>query len=1083
MYGNSEDVLMLGLKQYFIGKLFYFGVKATYVSSKDNFRIGLADVIKQKHSACQNLMLTQESRENTNIIAYQMVPAFDREMRTVYDIIRNFFKDSTDGTAGPVEPGSEMYTNTSVLSSIQQSQSDIASLERSRTNHVEHSSVTLGQTTALLSCEMSEIENSNVMSASKSRNTSQTKYREICTKNDSTAKLKTLNSKDVNTRKSCGIEKPSKLMCTYKGDNHQNNHEVTNGQELSTFSYLGNKIEDKLKWEQETDLRRIIPPSQSESMSISKDKKQLTLAIENMDEFTELPFSQDNNMYKFKTKQNLDMKFDENLDLNAFPHIKIQTDYSSKSDAIYLQKDQKILSTPHNSDDILSNDSQPIFSQEADNTSNGIMHENTTIRQIDNSEVLPSITETWTDNFDNNHGGTFILPNIEVLDMPENVPHSEGLDIYLFDDSCFDTEFGNEMEEQLTTTKSHDIQQIEDQPIRYVVTSHIDHMTCSNQSVTKSKMGKTNDRDLTIFASKDGKGDEIPFNNAKSQETYNMNIESSIKPLSCQVDINQDDFDDIFGDSFDDYENSLHKLEFDNQTPPFSCPKCIDNRTPPFSCPKCIDIKTPPFSCPDCIKYYRNMEEPITRKHCLHSNHDTLPILMSRSKLENVNLVENKGEDIVKRTTNLMISENVSTCALDFSQIKNVEFCPDFEHSHSKEVINYASVDKSVDERSFEHLGDKSADDRCFEHSGDLFLESQFTEYDKSSRNMLQSFNGVLQSSNQNVEYYSDLIFESQQADLQQEEMTSSRTENENGKFESFVSESIYLDGSEDLFGEISVVSNACASNCEVKEQIKSTENSALKTSKKCIRFSHCLSNYKSVQLIDLQMKLNLNSKTVNKETNKCKKSCLKQTFEKTVESNKLFTANHYSSRMLNTIENSPILDNNSQPFSQDMFSPSPVISFKLTKPIKSVSTKYLFENAQEDEKSVLEISSAHYSTPIEHNVISSPSVFSESFQDEIECEQEKISEQSNLYFCSKNTSTNSMSSALFSQSCSLFSYSNSNLSKRGDNFPNSNISGGNSKESNSVNYSYDLFSPSGYKSINSLQGDMPVKRLFLDKL
>jgi hypothetical protein len=45
--------------------------------------------------------------------------------------------------------------------------------------------------------------------------------------------------------------------------------------------------------------------------------------------------------------------------------------------------------------------------------------------------------------------------------MPENVPHSEGLDIYLFDDSSFDTEFGNEMEEQLTTTKSHDIQQIE----------------------------------------------------------------------------------------------------------------------------------------------------------------------------------------------------------------------------------------------------------------------------------------------------------------------------------------------------------------------------------------------------------------------------------------------------------------------------------------------------------------------------------------------------------------------------------------------------------------------------------------------
>ena len=48
---------------------------------------------------------------------------------------------------------------------------------------------------------------------------------------------------------------------------------------------------------------------------------------------------------------------------------------------------------------------------------------------------------------------------------------------------------------------------------------------------------------------------------------------------------------------------------------------------------------------------------------------------------------------------------------------------------------------------------------------------------------MLRSFNGVLLSSNQNVEYYSDLIFESQQANLQQEEMISSRTENKNGKF------------------------------------------------------------------------------------------------------------------------------------------------------------------------------------------------------------------------------------------------------------------------------------------------------------
>jgi hypothetical protein len=406
-----------------------------------------------------------------------------------------------------------------------------------------------------------------------------------------------------------------------------------------------------------------------------------------------------------------------------------------------------------------------------------------------------------------------------------------------------------------------------------------------------------------------------------------------------------------------------------------------------------------------------------------------------------------------------MISENVSTCAPDFSKINNVEFCPEFEHSLSKEVINYASVDKSVDERCFEQLGEKPADDRRFEHSGDLFLESQFTEYDKSSRNMLQSFNGVLSSSNQNVEYYSDLIFESQQADLQQEEMISSRTENENGKFESFVSESIYLDGSEDLFGEKSVVSNACASECEVKEQIKSTEKSALKTSKKCIRFSHCLSNYKSVQLIDLQMKLNLNSKKVNKETNICKKSCLKQTFEKTIESKKLFMKNHNISRILNTIGNSPILDNNSQPFSQDMFSPSPVISFKLTKPIKSVCRKYLFENAQEDEESSLENSSAHSSTPIEHN-ISSPSLFSESFQDDMECEQEKKSKQSNLYFCTKNTNTNSMSSALFSQSCSLFSYSNSTLSKQGDNSSSSNISGGNSYESNSVNYSYDLFSP-----------------------
>jgi hypothetical protein len=66
------------------------------------------------------------------------------------------------------------------------------------------------------------------------------------------------------------------------------------------------------------------------------------------------------------------------------------------------------------------------------------LYENNTNHRIDNNEVLPSVTETGTDNFDNNHGGTIILPNLEVLDMPENVPHSEGLDIYLFDDSSFE---------------------------------------------------------------------------------------------------------------------------------------------------------------------------------------------------------------------------------------------------------------------------------------------------------------------------------------------------------------------------------------------------------------------------------------------------------------------------------------------------------------------------------------------------------------------------------------------------------------------------------------------------------------------
>ncbi|CAG2207524.1 unnamed protein product [Mytilus edulis] len=198
-----------------------------------------------------------------------------------------------------------------------------------------------------------------------------------------------------------------------------------------------------------------------------------------------------------------------------------------------------------------------------------------------------------------------------------------------------------------------------------------------------------------------------------------------------------------------------------------------------------------------------------------------------------------------------------------------------------------------------------------------------------------------------------------------------------NNQFEcghSLVSESLYLNASEDLFGETSAVSKSLTrylvENVNQDNKFEEQENRRPKrqdTSKKSVKFSRRLSYQTSVQLIDLQMKINSNPAVYNGES---RKSCLKTGLEKIPE--KEITANQTMNyNIITAAENSPIVNytNSHVDLSQDLFSPSPDICFKRPKPLQLNNRLQNVSNQLGEQKDLVQ-SSRHSSTPIESEIV-----------------------------------------------------------------------------------------------------------------
>ncbi|VDI63721.1 Hypothetical predicted protein [Mytilus galloprovincialis] len=281
-----------------------------------------------------------------------------------------------------------------------------------------------------------------------------------------------------------------------------------------------------------------------------------------------------------------------------------------------------------------------------------------------------------------------------------------------------------------------------------------------------------------------------------------------------------------------------------------------------------------------------------------------------------------------------------------------------------------------------------------------------------------------------------------------------------NNQFEcghSLVSESLYFNASEDLFGETSAVSKS-------------------------------LTRY-LVENVNQDNKFEEQENRRPERQDSSKKSGWKKFQKKEITANQTMNYN-----IITAAENSPIVNYTSShvDLSQDLFSPSPDICFKRPKPLQLNNRLQNVCNQLGEQKDIVQ-SSRHSSTPIEsetdeadnkvYNNKSLISIFSESFEEDLDGYKENISQSEKTENFAKNYNC-VRSPALFSQSNSLFSFSSSKLSERGvNNSKSSFIRGNNSTNSHSVNYSCDLFSPSIYNSTHSPCGNLPVKKLFLDKM
>ncbi|XP_071121151.1 uncharacterized protein [Mytilus edulis] len=1043
MYGNSEDILLLGLKHCFIGQHYYFGVKAsTAVGGKE--RICLEDLMMPKRTACQNAMFSQE--DSSNMVAFQMVPAINRETKTVYEIIRNFFKDGSEETVDKEHVSDKSKFGSSYM---QHSNMGTDSWQQSRSN--EQSSITLGQTTALLSCEMSDMEKSSFQAESKNRNGKS--FRRSQTSFNSSKKIQVSKSKCTAERSSSKnvftIENLSEEIFLSKGDNKQN---------ILNFSDQELKLSRNLYMELETDSEPLF----------SQDDGDTDHRLQEDFPFKIRQHCKDNDIIKTNQKndavsdqnilfsKNQDMMEGEVLCTNSEPlfsqdessvnqsHLCID----SRNNRCELKNNLETVNFSSEMNEIICANSEPLFSQDESSISH-IQHKeqsnikvcndagctvstNFKLEKKSNLKLKPSSA-----NMSVSLEGSILLQNLKVPDLPEDVPDSEELELYLFDDSSF--EFENHTDDgstpmpnkavNVTNGKPKSCTSIKDIPVQEFKAG----LRVRLKAETNSNLNMDNFNSMVIKKTLNS--------NHGNQDTCTKKKMLDSK-VACKHETEEEQFDGMFEDSFEQLidEACAHTNRKQHHSDNVFRKKDPNN----------ILLQT-------STALLHNKSEIDSQLPLLIKEHH------NKKKLQNDNINNTSFDD-----------EDVISCAPELNDI-DIE---DLSHEFDKNL--QANVNPNISLKTCDKINK-------LDKIPAISIELSETQTDKEFKENLVGLGTKNECLHVDKENSLEFICESQPFLDHPDFKDSLNNQFESGH--SLVSESLYLNASEDLFGETSAVSKSLTryfvENVNQDNKFEEQENRRPErqdSSKKSVKFSRRLSYQTSVQLIDLQMKINSNPAVYNGES---RKSCLKTGLEKILEK-EMSTNQTMISNIITVAENSPIVNytNSHVDLSQDLFSPSPDICFKRPKPLQLNNR---LQTNQLGEQKALVQSNRHSSTPIESETVEADnkvynnksliSIFTETFEDLDGCKENVSHAEEIENFAKKDICVTSP--ALFSQSYSLFSFSSSKLSERGDNISKSSFRRGNN--SISVNYSCDLFSPSIYESTHSPCGNLPVKKLFLD--
>ncbi|CAC5391213.1 unnamed protein product [Mytilus coruscus] len=826
MYGNSEDILLLGLKHCFTGQHYYFGVKAsTAVGGKE--RISLEDLIMQKRTACQNAMFSQE--DSSNMVAFQMVSAINRETKTVYEIIRNFFKDGSEDTVDKEHVSDKSKYGTSLM---QYSNMGTYSSQQSTSN--EQSSITLGQTTALLSCEMSDIEKSffnqnlkiemlKAVEGLKPVVIHQKKFQVSKSEGTERSSSKKALIKNVFT-----VENFSDEVCLSKRDKKQ---------KFLNFSDKELKVRRIINKELETDSEPLF--SQDDGNSDLRLHEDYPLKIRQ--------YCKDNDMIKTNLKKDevedqkvncpktQDMIEVEILCTNSeplFTHDESSSYQSplsidSRNKGCKIKNNLETVNFSSEMDEILCTNSEPLFSQDDNSISHISRKGHSNIKVCNDTEYTAS-TNLISGNKQNQNlkspstnmyvslEGSMVLQNLKVPDLPEDVPDSEELDLYLFDDSSFESENQNDVGSTQMANEAF---------------KHSVHLTKGKPMAIYDVPVQESKTELNLQAEANSNLYLDNSNHMIKKETLNTNQET--KSRAFKLETEEEIFDNMFEDSF---EQLIYK----------PCESKTKKKQPSVS---------------GSIEVNRNdmVLQTLVLEHTSNRSKIDSQISIQVHKHHNLGKDQNDFERSFE-------DEDVISCAPELKDIDIEDLSHEFDKNLQANVkpnisVNYSKQINKIPAKSVEITHDDKEFRENLDHSG---TKNKCLHEDEAN----------------SLEF----ICESQHI-LDQQQVNYDSMNNHCQSGHSLVLESLYLNASEDLFGETSAVSKSLTrylvenvnqdNKCEEQENRRPERQDS---SKKSVKFSRRLSYQTTVQLIDLQMKINSNPAVYNGES---RKSCLKRGWKK----------------------------------------------------------------------------------------------------------------------------------------------------------------------------------------------------------